>query len=383
MTTLTGCLTVMLGLTAATVLGDQIITGVGTSTSWDSHDYNAIAQWRVSGTGAATTVTRLGRVRLGPNSKLPAEGGGIFGYGCGTRDVAMLKDGRVAVLHANSTLNGYQISVFTLQYDGGGLLTGATLDVTVNTTMDYVGGVFIAPTGDGGFVVSGIYQGLGNYKLFFFAPSAGTFVQTSKTIASYMRGDGAGTIATRPEVVYQMYQTTTPVPSYRYGYDGAVYKTLARYSDFQGISGDVCYMDGLRNPLTPNGWVIQNYNGSGATVCNDATVDGSTNTCIKGHFYESNGTTPFTTAADRVAGLADGRVAMLASPTANNNQRDIFYIFDLTSQGLPGGETVGAVGYKAVTNNYSTKGMASYGVRIVGDYQVPPAIPKGTMVLIQ
>jgi hypothetical protein len=366
------------GFLVAGARGDNLITGVGTTTSWDSHEYNAIVQWRVSGTGAATAVTRLGRVRLGPNSKVPAEGSGILGYDCRTHDAAMLKDGRVAVLHENATFNGYQVSVFTMQYDGGGLLSGATLNLTANTAMSYLGVVAksIAPTGDGGFVV--FRNTLNN--LFFFAPSGGGFVGT--TTAGSDPRDGAGTLAARAELAYQPYGATAQ--SYRFGYDGATYKTLARYSDFLGTTASLYNMDGLRNSLAPNGWVIQNYNGSGATVCDNATTDGSTTTCIKGHLYESNGTTPFT-AADRIAGLADGRVVMLASPTSGglDNKRNVFYVFNLTTQGLPGVETVGAVGYQAVTNNYATKGMAAFGVRIVGDYQMPPTQQRGTVILMQ
>lgn len=365
----------VLGLPALALRGDNLVTGVGASTSWDSRDYNAIVQWRVAGVGAAATVTRLGRVRLGSNSQVPAEGNGLLGYNCQTLDVAMLKDGRVAVLHANAAGNGYQVSLFTMLYDSGAL-TGATLHATLNTSLSWNTGATksIAPTGDGGFVV---FRNSAN-ALYFFTPSGSTFSETSRSGTDPR--DGAGTIAERPELAYQSYGAA--VQSYRYGYDGTTYKVLARYSDLLGTTANTMNMDGLRNPLTPNGWVIQNYNGSGATVCDNATLDGSTTTCIKGHLYESDGTTPFT-AADRVAGLADGRVVMVSSPTSQNNMRDIFYIFKLTTQGLPAGESVGAVGYNSVTHQYATKGMGAYGVRIIGDYQVPPSLPGGMVIMLR
>jgi hypothetical protein len=180
-------------------------------------------------------------------------------------------------------------------------------------------------------------------------------------------------------VAYQVYEA---VNSYRTGYDDGSYKVLARYTDLKGTTANHQNMDGLRHPLTPNGWVIQSM-GNGIAVCDDSTVDGSDTTCILGYFYESDGTTPFggsSYSIDMVAGLSDGRVVAIRDE--NGNTRTDFYVFDLTTEGLPLGESVGAVGYQHVRHS-GTKGMGVYKVRFCGDYQIDPNVTRPTLIILR
>ncbi|MDD4892361.1 MAG: hypothetical protein PHU85_20755, partial [Phycisphaerae bacterium] len=153
--------TVVLALLGMLLLGssagaDAIISGVGTTTDWNA-PLDKLYQYTVASNG---TVTTIGNVNLDT----------LLGYTINAKDIAMLAGGRVAVLHRNAGNNASRVTVLTPQYTGG-LLTGVSSYVTLNSSVSNFATISIAPTGNGGFAVCGNSQP----SVYFYTPSGSTF----------------------------------------------------------------------------------------------------------------------------------------------------------------------------------------------------------------
>jgi hypothetical protein len=353
---------VLLGLVALTPAAmANVISGLGTNSSYGQ--YHHVYQWRVEG----NTVTRLGTVDL--QAMFNNEDRGF-------RDIAMLSDRRVAAIHQNSAGDTWQTSVLTMQYDGAGLLTGATVDATVDNvhTPSRIG-----PLPNGGFVTI-----RGGEGVVWEMTAPDTWSSTTVTGMSSHNWDVAGLInPAGDQFVTGQYATPPGGTAARSGHKYDKTGKLASYynSDMGSLQawgyGGKDHGEGLRHELFQNGWVTEGYSGNnyGTYVYDGTQTDGAWHDGLKGELTASDGSPIYDKPP---AALDDGRVVLFAS--SGWNRWENWYLFTLESDpaGQPAG-SVGATGWdQLVEFNFPNRGGADaafVGV-IAGDYMYePPAGP--------
>ncbi|MDD4890041.1 MAG: PEP-CTERM sorting domain-containing protein, partial [Phycisphaerae bacterium] len=235
-------------------------------------------------------------------------------------------------------------------------LTGVSSYVTLNSSVSNFATISIAPTGNGGFAVCGNSQP----SVYFDTPSGSTFTESGANGGGNPDPrDLAGTIALTPQEAYQQYNNI----GQRVGTSGL----LANYSDFPGTTNPWIPMEGVRNPLLTNAWVVDSLDSTGTRIYDSSATGGVTTTGLVGHLFNSNGT-PYTSGSNGIVSLQDGRIVTIninAATPANS----FFRTFTLTNSGLPAGNSVGAIGY------VQDGETAYYGMRFSGDYQTPPPAP--------
>ncbi len=341
----------------ASVASGNVVTGLGRHSSYSQ--YNHLYQWEF-GASAATSRT-LGTVDLEP----------LFSNeDRGFRDIAVLSDRRVAVIHMNSAGDTWQTSVLTMQYDGTGLLTGATVDATVDNTHIPVK---IAPVPDGGFVT---IQGGSAVVWEQTAPNA--WASTLVTGMSSNHWDVAGLInPAGDQFVTGQYVTPPGGTAARSGHKYDKTGKLASYynSDMTSLQawgyGGSSLGEGLRHPLFDNGWVTTGYSGNSyETYVYDGTqTDGAWHDGFVGEITNSDGTPIY----DRnVAALDDGRVVIWFGGGYGQTQVT-FRVYSLVQD--PGGRvgTIGANGEDfevSLAGNFPNLDRDGW---IAGDYMVEPA----------
>jgi len=317
--------------------------------------------------------------------------GGVFGYDLRTNnvtqagnavpgDVATLSDRRIAITHRDIDNTKVQISVLSVQYDAGGLLTGATVDATFDAPFQ---AARIAPLPNGGFVLGG------NPNCAVFQPTGPS--TWSVTLVGGVAGnspyDVAGLVAlsgnNSVQYVTGEYVTAPGGSAARTGHKYDTTGKLARYYDPNTLRGWGYgkHGEGLASPLLDNGWIIAGESASaiGSVLFDGVEEDGAWHAVKIGEILQANGTGIYTTSYQihDWAALNDGRVVNVWATGYGRNNAD-FNVYTLIEN--PALQPAGSIG--ATGEDYQvTLGSASSGSRdnfvgdISGDYMVPVPEP--------
>jgi len=347
---------VLAGLLFTSVASAGIISGVCTNGSYG--DLNAVYQWEIGSTAAECRY--LGKVDLDP----------MFGGSASAADIATLSDRRLAVTHKDAT-GANVVSVFTPQYDGGGNLTGLTLDATMPSRRGAVN-----PLPNGNFV-----EVSGDYDRHYVQTGPNVWTMTERNVEKNRQtGLNAGLVnpnndewvvgrysrhAQKNDITHMVAdcynQDPTNSNTYVQPYDGKTY-----YYRFYGDSP----AEGSCSSLLANGWVHTGGNDWGnhyeATV-NDSTATSGSHDSVVGFLRNADGSG---IERKQIVSLDDGRVVLLWS-SGYMKSTVTWNIYSLVNN--PANQPAGSIGasgedFQAVTAN-------NFVGQISGDYMYEPPPP--------